>query len=79
MMEGSLPAALTAVWLGVLTSISPCPLASNIAALSYLGKEFDKRGSALISGGSYTLGRSIAYVFVGALVVAGLLSTSSNV
>ena len=77
MMEGSLPAALTAVWLGVLTSISPCPLASNIVALSYLGKEFDKRGSALISGGSYTLGRSIAYVFVGALVVAGLLSTSS--
>ena len=76
-MEGSLPATLTAVWLGILTSISPCPLASNIAALSYLGKEFDKRGSALVSGGSYTLGRATAYVGVGAFVVAGLLSTSS--
>ena len=76
-MDGSLPATLTAVWLGILTSISPCPLASNIAALSYLGKEFDTRGSALISGGSYTLGRVIAYVGVSAVVVAGLLSIPS--
>jgi len=76
-MEGFLPAALTAVWLGVLTSISPCPLASNMAALSYLGKEFDTSGSTLISGGSYTLGRVAAYVGVSAVVVAGLLSISS--
>jgi cytochrome c biogenesis protein CcdA len=76
-MESSLPAFVTAVWLGILTSISPCPLASNIAALSYLGKEFDTRGSAMISGGSYTLGRAIAYVGVSALAVAGLLSIPS--
>jgi cytochrome c biogenesis protein CcdA len=42
-MESSLSAIVTAVWLGILTSISPCPLASNIAALSYLSKNLQSR------------------------------------
>lgn len=76
-MEGSLPAIVTAVWLGVLTSISPCPLASNIAALSYLSRNVERRGTVLTSGVFYTLGRVVAYVGVSAVLVAGLLSIFS--
>ncbi len=81
MMEGALPAFLlatwSAIWLGILTSISPCPLASNIAALSYLSKGLEKRGAVLLSGAFYTAGRVVAYVGVSALVVTGLLSIPS--
>jgi cytochrome c-type biogenesis protein len=76
-MEGSLPALVTAMWLGILTSISPCPLASNIAALSYLSKNIQSRNAILASGVSYTLGRVTAYVGVSAVVVTGLLSIPS--
>jgi len=76
-MEGSLAALGTAVWLGILTSISPCPLASNIAALSYLSKNVQSQSAILVSGLSYTLGRVIAYVGVSALIVTGLLSVFS--
>jgi cytochrome c-type biogenesis protein len=76
-MEGSLAALGTAVWLGILTSISPCPLASNVAALSYLSKNVRSRGAILASGASYTLGRVAAYVGVSAVLVAGLLSVFS--
>ena len=68
---------VTAVWLGVLTSISPCPLASNIAALSYLSKNVQSRSAILTSGAAYTLGRVTAYVGVSALLVTGLLTVFS--
>jgi cytochrome c-type biogenesis protein len=76
-MEGSLPAIVTAMWLGILTSISPCPLASNIAALSYLSKNVQSRSAILASGASYTLGRVVAYVGVSAIIVTGLLTVFS--
>ena len=76
-MEGSLAALGTAVWLGILTSISPCPLASNIAALSYLSKNVQSRGAILASGASYTLGRVVAYVGVSSIIVTGLLTVFS--
>jgi len=76
-MESSLSALMTAVWLGILTSISPCPLASNVAALSYLSKNVESRGATLSSGISYVLGRVAAYVGVSAVLVAGLLSIFS--
>ena len=40
----------SAFWLGVLTSISPCPLASNVAAISYLTKEVDQPRRLLFAG-----------------------------
>lgn len=76
-MESYLSAMATAVWLGVLTSISPCPLASNIAALSYLSRTVKSRRSILVSGASYTLGRMAAYIGVSAVLVAGVLSIFS--
>ena len=65
---------VTAVWLGLLTSISPCPLASNIAAISYIGRRVGSPGQVILSGVLYTLGRTLAYVVLGALLVASVLS-----
>jgi len=64
----------TALWLGILTSISPCPLATNIAAVSYIGKRVDRPRSVLASGLLYTLGRAAVYLVLGMLLVQSLLS-----
>lgn len=66
--------SLTAFWLGLLTSISPCPLATNITAVSYIGKRIGDSKSVLLSGLAYTVGRSIAYAALAAAVIAGMLS-----
>ena len=67
-------AILTAFWLGILTSISPCPLATNIAAISYVGRRVDDPGKTLQAGLLYTLGRTAAYVLIGIVLVSSLLS-----
>ena len=64
----------TAFWLGVLTSISPCPLAANIAAMSFVGRRVAEPRVVALSGALYTLGRTAAYVALGSLLVAGLLA-----
>lgn len=63
-------AAGMAIWLGIMTSISPCPLATNIAAISFLGKQVDKPIATLLSGLFYALGRTLVYVILGALLVS---------
>ncbi len=64
----------SAVWLGLLTSISPCPLATNIAAISYIGKQADRPAAVLLTGSLYTLGRALTYVILGVVLVGSLLS-----
>ena len=64
----------SALWLGILTSISPCPLATNIAAVSYVGRRIGSARAILASGALYTAGRTIAYVALGAAAVWSLLS-----
>lgn len=63
-----------ATWLGVLTSISPCPLATNVAAIGYLARFGSSRGAQLAAGALYAAGRALAYAAVGALITWGLLS-----
>ena len=65
---------MTALWLGILTSISPCPLASNVAAVSFLSKKIAHPALVLISGLAYTLGRMVAYAVLGWIIVNFLLS-----
>lgn len=67
---------LTAIWLGILTSISPCPLATNIAAVSFLSKRITHPKMVFLSGISYTIGRMLAYAILGFLIVKCLLSVS---
>jgi cytochrome c-type biogenesis protein len=73
MAEVILP-VLSAFWLGVLTSISPCPLATNILAISFVGRRVDRPRNVLFSGLLYTAGRAATYVLLGTLLVASLLS-----
>ncbi len=72
-----LAALISAVWLGVLTSISPCPMATNIVAISFIGRRVGSPSKVLTTGLLYTLGRAITYVVLGALLTASILSASS--
>ena len=65
---------LSAAWLGILTSISPCPLASNIAAVSFLSKKITHPALVFISGVAYTLGRMVSYAALGWIIINSLLS-----
>lgn len=73
-MESLAAAIGTAFWLGLLTSISPCPLATNIVAVSYIGKRIDSPRRVLLAGLIFTLGRLIAYVVLAVIVVSSLLA-----
>jgi len=73
MPEWALGAA-SAFWFGLLTSISPCPLATNITAMSFVGRRVGSPGKVLLAGVLYTVGRALTYMTLGALLVASLLS-----
>jgi cytochrome c biogenesis protein CcdA len=64
----------SALWLGILTSISPCPLATNIAAVSFLAKKIAHPALVFISGLAYTIGRMVAYAVLGLIIISSLLS-----
>ena len=74
MNEGISSGLIAAIWLGILTSISPCPLATNIAAVSFIGKNAAETKKVFITGTLYLLGRATAYAALAALIVASLLS-----
>jgi len=60
----------SALWLGILTSISPCPLATNIAAISYIGRRVDNTRQVFLTGLLYTLGRTLSYLGLAFLLIA---------
>ena len=64
----------SALWLGILTSISPCPLATNIAAVSFLSKKINHPRSVLLAGVAYTAGRMAAYAILGVIIITSLAS-----
>ena len=73
-MSGLGLAAVSALWFGILTSISPCPLATNITAISFVGRRTGSPRGVLLSGLLYTLGRAVVYTVIGMLLVMSLLS-----
>lgn len=73
-MDSFLWGAASALWLGILTSISPCPLATNIAAVSYISNNVTHPRFAFWAGLLYVVGRMITYLILGAIMVASLLS-----
>jgi len=66
--------ALSAFLLGILTSISPCPLATNITAIAYISKDIKTPKHTILSGLFYTLGRGISYTLLATLIYFGLSS-----
>ncbi|TWU30521.1 aromatic aminobenezylarsenical efflux permease ArsG family transporter [Bythopirellula polymerisocia] len=67
-------AAMSALWLGVLTSISPCPLATNIAAISYISRRVESTPHVLLAGLLYTVGRMAVYLGLAFILVGTALS-----
>ena len=64
---------LSALFLGLLTAISPCPMATNIAAVAYVSRRVTDRKYAIMTGALYTLGRMLSYSILGTLLItAGL-------
>jgi len=66
----------SALWLGFLTSISPCPLATNVAAMSFISRGIGSPRRVLLTGLVYTAGRSLAYMILGILMVGSLLTAT---
>ena len=63
-----------ALYLGVLTSISPCPLATNIAAISYVGRKVGNPRAVMGAGFLYTLGRCLLYLALAVLLASTAMS-----
>ena len=75
--DGSAVPILTAFMLGLLTALSPCPLATNIAAVGYISKDLENRRRVFFNGLLYTLGRVAAYTLLGAVLIAVLRAGAS--
>ena len=65
---------LTAFLIGILTSISPCPLATNITAIAFISKDLKTPKHTLLNGLFYTVGRGISYTLLATLIYFGLSS-----
>jgi cytochrome c-type biogenesis protein len=70
-LENSQYAALTAFILGLMTAISPCPLATNISAIGFISRDIENRRRVFIKGLVYTLGRAISYTGLGVILYFG--------
>lgn len=75
LIDSSQVPIITAFLLGLLTALSPCPLATNVTAVGYIARNCmeESKGNAkrkvLLSGLLYTLGRTLAYTLLGALLI----------
>ena len=77
MLDSSTTPPLTAFLLGLLTALSPCPLATNIAAIGFIGKEIENRRRIFRNGLLYTLGRTLSYTLLGIVLILILKEGSS--
>jgi len=60
---------IAAFFIGLMTALSPCPLATNITAVAYISKKIDNGKKTLLTGAVYTLGRMFTYVLLASLIV----------
>ena len=77
LLDGSTVPILTAFLLGLLTAVSPCPLATNIAAVGYISKDLENRRRVFLNGLLYALGRVATYTLLGAVLIAVLRAGAS--
>lgn len=77
MLDNSTVPSITALLLGLLTAISPCPLATNIAAIGYISRDIESRKKIFMNGLLYALGRIIAYTVLGIILITILREGTS--
>ncbi|MDZ7742148.1 MAG: aromatic aminobenezylarsenical efflux permease ArsG family transporter [Bacteroidota bacterium] len=70
MSNSSLP-IVTAFALGLMTAISPCPLATNITAIGFISKDVEDKRRVFINGIIYTAGRAITYTLLAVIIFIG--------
>lgn len=68
---------LTAIILGIMTAVSPCPLATNISAVGFISKDLSSRKRVFINGLIYTLGRAFSYTLLGVILILTLKQGAS--
>ena len=71
LLENSTIPWISALVLGLMTSISPCPLATNITAVGFISKDIDNRNRVFLNGLFYTLGRAITYTSIALILYLG--------
>jgi cytochrome c biogenesis protein CcdA len=71
LLDNSTMPWLTALLLGLMTAISPCPLATNITAIGFISKDIENRNRVFINGLLYTLGRAITYTVIPLIILLG--------
>jgi len=62
---------LSALALGLMTAISPCPLATNITAIGFISKDIENRNRVFLNGLLYTLGRALTYTIIALIIYFG--------
>jgi cytochrome c-type biogenesis protein len=72
LLENSTMPWLSAFLLGLMTAISPCPLAANITAVGFIGKDIENRNRVFVNGLLYTLGRAISYSVLALIIYLGV-------
>lgn len=77
LLDNSSTPTLTAFLLGLLTALSPCPLATNIAAIGFIGKDIEDRKRIFRNGLLYTLGRILSYTLLGVIMILVLKEGAS--
>ena len=70
-LENSQYAFVTAILLGLMTAISPCPLATNISAIGFISRDIVNHRRVFLSGLVYTLGRAISYTGLAVIIYLG--------
>jgi len=70
-LDSSNTALISAFILGIMTSISPCPLATNITAIGFISKDIENRKKIFFNGLWYTLGRAISYTVLALILYLG--------
>lgn len=76
-LDNSSTPVLTAFLLGLLTALSPCPLATHIAAIGFIGKDIEDRKRIFLNGLLYTLGRVLSYTLLGVILIMVLKGGAS--
>lgn len=76
MGTGNIP-LLAAFFIGLMTAISPCPLATNITAIAYVARRAEKTKVTILTGVFYTLGKMFTYVTIAGLIVWFGLNTQA--
>lgn len=68
LLESTTLPLLTAFLLGLMTAISPCPLATNITAVGFISKDMHNRNRVFINGLVYTAGRALSYTILATII-----------